>query len=84
MSEDLPNEEPIDRSNWPARVGKLHDDVDEVGAHAHLTPSQRIDRVDESTIHAWTVLTGSSVMPAFRRDVVRILRGPDRWLHTNG
>jgi len=75
VSENHPKDEPIDRSNWPVRVGKLHDDVDEIEVYAHLTPSQRIDMVDELTRTAWAFYTGSSDEPQFRRDVVRVVRG---------
>ncbi len=71
-------EEAIDRSGWPVRVSRLHDVydeiADEIADHAHLTPSQRIEMVDELTRTAWAFSTGSSDEPEFRRDVVRVVR----------
>lgn len=74
MSVARPDEGPIDRSEWPVRVKRLHDEADEVADHAHLTPSERIEMVDELTRTAWAFYTGSSDEPEFRRDVVRVVR----------
>ena len=65
---------PIDRSDWPVRVSRLHDEQDEIAEYAHLTPGQRIDRVDELTRTASTLYTGSTTEPESRRDVVRVFR----------
>lgn len=45
---------------------------DELAANAHLTPDERIARVEELSRAAWTALTGSSAEPTSRRDFVRL------------
>jgi len=63
-----------DRSHWPARMRRLHDEVDDVADYAHLTADERIAMVDVLSREGWAFLTGSQDEPAFRRDVVRIVR----------
>jgi hypothetical protein len=68
-----------DRSRWPTRLSKLHDEDEEERDYlASLSDEERLKMVWTLTVQAWGFKEGRSEEPRLRRDVVDIERGRSR------
>ena len=67
----------MDRSHYPTRLRRLHDDGDDEDEQylRSLTQEERIAMVWTLTVQAWAFKEGRAVEPRLRRDVVRVVRG---------
>jgi len=66
-------DEPVDRSRYPTRLGRLHDVEDESHVLA-LSAAERLEMVWRLTLDAWGFKDGMSEEPRMRRDVVHTER----------
>ena len=67
--------EPIVRSKYETRLGKLHDPDDEERRRlASLSPEERLEMVWTLTVQAWAFKEGRTIEPRLRRDVTRVVR----------
>ena len=64
-----------DRSTYPVRVSRLHDEEDDAYVRS-LSPAERIAMVWPLTLQAWGFKEGLEDEPRLQRDVVRLVRGP--------
>lgn len=64
-----------DRSRWPTRHSKLHDEDEEECRYLEsLSDEERLKMVWTLTVQAWGFKEGRSDEPRLRRDVVHIER----------
>jgi hypothetical protein len=71
--EDASRMEPLDRSEYPTRLRRLHDpEEDELRGR---TPEELVQMVWVLTLQAWAFKEGTLDEPRLRRDVVRVVRG---------